>query len=57
MDLTTLSDVSPVWTRALGVDPVDCGVARAALAGLGAAPDPILESSKESFMTTLRDGI
>ena len=29
------SDDSPVWTRAYGVDPVDCAAARATLAKLG----------------------
>jgi hypothetical protein len=28
-------DTSPVWTRAFGVDPVDCAVAKASLAKLG----------------------
>ena len=50
------SDDSPVWTRALGGDPVDCAALDAALAAIGAKRMVVAHTVQEHGITSACDG-
>jgi hypothetical protein len=50
------SDASPVWTRALGLDPADCEQAAAALARLGAKRMVVAHTVQAGGINSVCDG-
>ena len=50
------SDASPVWTRAAGIDPVDCAQVTAALTALGARRMVVGHTVQQTGITSACDG-